>query len=405
MGQLLWSVLVFVSVWIAFAESDLYGFDVDLTTLAVGNTSDSKALKQLLLVVLHIYADKVAILEKVYRTHFWDILYVAPVAAKGELQRMSVAVHSCEGYNTSKTVAKLRLDTSYPCVGDALSYLIGVPSPSEPKWAQRMRKNNTIDLHGALVVHADFWISPSFFNRRDFGKLWFPVAASESKKHPSHTCTERTKLDMDKWNWWSTELPIYDAVIASLHAAFPLLHINTSRLCRGWSDMYYVPQRTWLAWTRAAAAVEEAFGQPWNVLMNEVAIPLLFDVMVQQGQCEGTGICRVESAKCWGGTIWNTNNITVIKNNPCGHRMNLSSPSIRMALDEVWNQPFIGVDANALRINYGEWLFVLASPMGSIIGFIACGLCGLRGTQLLQVRRMSDEDRSDVLGRADIVTC
>lgn len=339
--------------------------------------------QKVLLVILNVHPERVPVLDAIYRPHFWDIVYVGgpslrpdsmdPMSdsmgnSSEQVQNMEahgVAFDACEEGNS------LEKDTTYPCVGRLLSYLskggeghsVDDPVPTEPKFVRQMRQDLRGELKGALMLHSDFWVLPSFGSLLYLDQPWY-LFGGPSKMYPCATtdgkwCCDRrvAKNSMERSHiygnvtWWnSTQQELRDAAVGALFQEFGQLPPNsvaaTSKIlwCHTWADLYYVPRLAWPTWSRAVSVIGRQRLLQSGItalLSNEHAIPLAMDVVMDFGHCTGAGGCKLGAVMCEGGPLINFKDAANLTQGrfPCGHKMDLRSENLRKGLMEIWSWP------------------------------------------------------------------
>jgi len=202
-------------------------------------------------------------------------------------------------------------------------------------------------------MHADFWISPSFGEGMNLDNIWrLPPSAPQARDNldeqmhlPSRRHTRRL------YPWWTTgHLQLLDAASAALDSKG--LRVDTKTVRHGWSDMYYLPQEAWPVFSQAASLVGQNFARLGEVgarpsgkmyagvLMNEAALPLVFEAILPHAMCKAGRCSAAIVGNCWGGPIARTGDPNLLRQYPCGHRMDLTSWRIRWGL-RFLHQPTI----------------------------------------------------------------
>lgn len=115
--------------------------------------------------------------------------------------------------------------------------------------------------------------------------------------------------------------------------------------------MYYVPEQVWPTWSQVAGIVSQRFFVEHNILKNEVAVPLIIDVVAEHGVCK-VGRCSTEVVTtCWGGPLDSTQDPALLQQYSCGHKMDLTSPQIREGLLALWGSSHDEMDPSSLHIH------------------------------------------------------
>jgi len=212
---------------------------------------------------------------------------------------------------------------------------------AKTEWQANLRERMLqTSLVGALVIHADFWISPSFAMGFDFDATW--------QLSKQITC-EQHDIILDAlhagtgWAWFGgvgTPGSLGNGSNFELleHAKEALksegFALDSTTVCHAWSDLYYIPGHLWPTWSLVARTVGQKFIKA-EVLMNEVALPIIFEAASKYGKCR-RGTCKSQPVYCWGGCCDETNDPGDLQTNSCGHRMNFTQAPIRQALVDIW---------------------------------------------------------------------
>lgn len=372
-----------------------------LVNEAAGAASfEESPFAHVLLLVTRIHADKVPAIDAAYRPHFWDTVYVGPRAASNEtslLRAQGFAVDDCSDY---QEFDRGWLDMTYPCVARVLLGLARPDTLATSNALESRLRAKTLEtpLRGVLVMQADFWISPSFWRGLDLDRIWHLPSVGTCDTHDNiasnMTAAESALLPTDKMSrWWrnhTIDLKLRDAAMASLRSQS--LGLNTSMICMGWSDMYYVPQQLWSTWSQVAGIVGQklsgsmmandegrnrshiAWSQKFpntEVLMNELAVPLIIDVVSEHGTCK-VGRCATELVTtCWGGTHNITRDPAHLQQYPCGHQMDLRSSQIREGLLALWPSSGRKWDLSSPHLHLREGLSTLQHSSNADQGLLS----------------------------------
>lgn len=336
-----------------------------------------------LLIVTRMHADKAPTIQAAYGPHFWDTLYVSPRATSNETRflraRGFAVADDCREY---QAFDRGWLDVSYPCVGRLFSRLHGLTrsgtAPINALESRLQAKARETPLRGALVMQADFWVSPSFFAGLNLDQL------VHLERKPDH-CRDYDKLAAiehspephrdELWVWWNSNLDflLREAAMATLQSSSLGLK-QQQRVCIEWADMYYVPQQVWPMWSRVASIVGQKMkpGGAYpnmGILMNEVALPLIIDVInrYERTQCVSlawdnglqSSFSRLRrtrrSRECWGGfgppNATATRDPAILSQFQCGHPMDLQSPQIREGLVNLWRSYETAIEPSSTHNN------------------------------------------------------
>lgn len=174
-----------------------------------------------------------------------------------------------------------------------------------PGWCDRR-----VPISGVLHAHNDMWVNPHRMLAPPFDRsnMWFseyglpgneaPLRVGGMARTP-HFCAQGPELEADcVWGWCTKERDYPGqpsmkeeglAALAALAANPGLLHWPAGRLCRGHSDIFYIPARFMAGFVKYAPA--------FNATFHEVAVPTIIQlVMTEAGlpnaythtQCEGS---------------------------------------------------------------------------------------------------------------------
>mmetsp|Transcript_46678 Transcript_46678/g.141630 ORF Transcript_46678/g.141630 Transcript_46678/m.141630 type:complete len:300 (+) Transcript_46678:250-1149(+) len=274
-------------------------------------------LSRVLLVLGHVRSDRAHLLLG-YKRHFWDVWYINPSGN-------TTNAFTCARWEDMNCLSDVM--TAFPFVLDNATRQL-------QRWAGGRRRDRP---DGVLYLHFDFWINPSLFSQHslDLRKVWrLRAGLTRGGRHQRiipNQCKKGQALMEDshrRGGWFfpgsrhrTAGLAAVDsAVSANMNAS---LHWTSDELCYGWVDLMYIPQAGWQSF------VELARG-PFNSVWHEVAVPTILAMLVRSGQVAGE-----EVVDCWGSCCTNTVDPAILKQNMCGHQMDLRDETLQAGLVEM----------------------------------------------------------------------
>merc|ERR1712032_138522 len=91
------------------------------------------------------------------------------------------------------------------------------------------------NLRGALVMHADFWISPLFGEDKNFDRLWRLESLGWTPR-----CDDTFAAAVaNGWWWWGPpqQVALRDAAVAAVKSQLLPATQMLDKYCQGWSDL------------------------------------------------------------------------------------------------------------------------------------------------------------------------
>ena len=216
----------------------------------------------------------------------------------------------------------------HTCLADLFESLLK-PAPA---WC-----NNPVPISGVLHMHNDMWanprlmLDPALFDRTH---MWFSEYGLPGNEQPTrvggmgrtpHFCASGQALADDcQWGWCTRDrdypgqpsMKEEGATALARLAASPGLRLwPEGRLCRGWSDIFYIPARFMARFASYAPA--------FNVTFHEVAMPTLIQLtMVEAGAPEAFTHTRCEGSCCERAG-------DDLRSYTCAHRLDLRNRTVR----------------------------------------------------------------------------
>lgn len=176
---------------------------------------------------------------------------------------------------------------------------------------------------GILYLHMDMWIHPRHLvGPQDPNKIWRLGRGllSRGRQVLNTECLE-TMEQWTEWVWWEDSLIAGFDAVGTASAKLVPKTTHQTRVCNGWSDMYYLPRTVWADFSRLV---------PWfGEVFHEVALPTMFDFLVRQLGHQETVL------KCWGCCDCGPAPVSALFDNVCGHKMDLRDTKIQAALQQL----------------------------------------------------------------------
>ena len=181
-----------------------------------------------------------------------------------------------------------------------------------------MKKMGLAPPNGAVVAHADAWLTPSYFKELVVDEFALPRGFQCAKGYTAFT-------RWASYNWWWAN-PDYNKRLTSFQTHEPGLMFAGS-----WVDIYYAPR--------------PKFAQMLALLKKFRVFQIINEMSVVSAMCNlsawGT---KIRGKGCWGGCC-SIASIESIKQPdvPCGHKWNMEHPEEADAILSHWrNGPVNG---------------------------------------------------------------
>eukprot|EP00931_Biecheleriopsis_adriatica_P067789 TRINITY_DN41858_c0_g1_i1.p1 TRINITY_DN41858_c0_g1~~TRINITY_DN41858_c0_g1_i1.p1 ORF type:complete len:382 (+),score=33.57 TRINITY_DN41858_c0_g1_i1:74-1219(+) len=175
---------------------------------------------------------------------------------------------------------------------------------------------------GLLACHIDFLIKPSALllgtgTLAELSQLWQLDNGLRGKVDAPKCFSDKASLDADRsWGWWgSSKKYAWPAAVKAQQEVFGRVAAMTATVCYGWSDLFYLPKKSFEKFLQIAPYFASVF--------HEVAIPTIINMLGHEAnismrppiQCAGSCCAALESE--------------ALDKETCGHKVNFALPSVR----------------------------------------------------------------------------
>jgi hypothetical protein len=289
----------------------------------------------LLLAVVRPRFHQWAIFSKIYRPHFWEVVYVCP--HDPALWNNSAPIVDCGG-DTLRSRVNNDWDLSFRDVSRLTSDLANGRLKEWPA----LRQDGLNKVKGVLAIHADFWISVAFLKKLNRRAMWLPGTGISGNTNGDYHCRQdlfdqipkRSACQKAGWNWpekmcnkagFNLFCRSTSKALSDISDTMAIYKDMPRLFCKSWADAYYWPRSTW---TIFAPLVNQLANRSRPV-MNEVALPFLMALAATYHGVERQAI------NCAGGCCTDFAASQILKHR-CGHKMDLSHEESRIALASAW---------------------------------------------------------------------
>jgi UDP-galactose transporter len=165
---------------------------------------------------------------------------------------------------------------------------------------------------GFLFFHFDFWVQPKAFSGMDFDKIWI----QQEPKCAEIAITNGTVFPVDSWFWWKPEV-VTDSLtglknLALEHPKYKTIPKHLNRVCRGWSDFFYIPKSL----IKDFGIITKVFSQ--HNVFHEFGALMAIDILRRE---YNASIMIVDD--CWGGAVNAAKSTLEVISSRCGHKLPL----------------------------------------------------------------------------------